>query len=85
MYGLHSITSIPTVDEISDETKRLCDVKPHFCIIKITEKKDSSNNTLNQHIGLLIGKNINDFNSLNDSEVIHLMFYTNQIKKTYTH
>lgn len=40
---------------LPDETMRICDVKPYFCLLKIIEQKISTDN-LNQNISTLIGK-----------------------------
>lgn len=56
-------------EEISDETIRLCDVQPYFCILKIAEKTTSVDNPLEKDITHLIGKPVEEFKSLNNPEV----------------
>lgn len=56
-------------EEIFDETVRLCDVQPYFCILKIAEKTKSTDNPLEKDITHLIGKPVEEFKSLNNSEV----------------
>lgn len=56
-------------EEINDETVRLCDVQPYFCILKIAEKTKSTDNPLEKDITHLIGKPVEDFKSLNNPEV----------------
>lgn len=64
-----NIGNIIQTDEVLDETKRLCDVQPYFCILKIAEKTISTDNPLNKHISELIGKPLEDFKNLNIPEV----------------
>lgn len=56
-------------EEIHNETIRLCDVQPYFCILKIVEKNKSRDNPLEKDISHLIGKPIEEFKSLNNPEV----------------
>lgn len=71
MYVLCSILpEYPSCkDELTDETKRLCDVKPFFCIFKITEKEVSTNNNITKNITHLIGKPLHEFKDLKNPEV----------------
>lgn len=55
--------------EITDEKKRLCDVQPYFCVLQVIEKKKTTDNQLEKHITELIGKPVQDFQSLNNPEV----------------
>lgn len=56
-------------EEIHDESIRLCDVQPYFCILKIVEKNKSTDNPLEKDISHLIGKPIEEFKILNNPEV----------------
>lgn len=40
---------------VTDETLRICDVKPFFCVFKIRKRKRSTDNILKQQISCLIG------------------------------
>lgn len=40
---------------VTDETLRICDVKPIFCVFKIRRRKRSTDNILKQQISCLIG------------------------------
>lgn len=46
-------------DDLSDDTK-ICDIKPYFCIIKITEKKVKPTDDIVDNITRLIGKQFKD-------------------------
>ncbi|GAB0088558.1 phosphatidylinositol 4,5-bisphosphate 3-kinase catalytic subunit delta isoform [Sergentomyia squamirostris] len=65
MYVLYALSEFSKPDELTDETKRICDVKPYFCILKISEKQISTNNTLNKNINYLIGKVPHEFSVKN--------------------
>lgn len=56
-------------EEISDETLRLCDVQPYFCLLKIAARTKSSDNPLEKDITHLIGKPLEEFKALNNPEV----------------
>lgn len=56
-------------EEICDETVRLRDVQPYFCLLKIAEKRISVDNPLEKDITHLIGKPVEEFKSLNNPEV----------------
>lgn len=56
-------------EEIHNETIRLCDVQPYFCLLKIVEKNKSIDNPLEKDISHLIGKPVEEFKSLNSPEV----------------
>lgn len=43
-------------EEVHNETIRLCDVQPYFCLLKIVEKNKSTDNPLEKDISHLIGK-----------------------------
>lgn len=63
-----------TNQEITDESKRLCDVQPYFCLLQVIEKKKTTNNQLEKHITELIGKPVEDFQLLNNPEVNDFRF-----------
>lgn len=45
------------LEELNDETRQLCDVRPTGGVLKVTEcVHDRADNTLNVQIGHLIGK-----------------------------
>lgn len=56
-------------EEIHNETIRLCDVQPYFCLLKIVEKNKSKDNPLEKDISHLIGKPVEEFKGLNNPEV----------------
>lgn len=56
-------------EEIHNESIRLCDTQPYFCLLKIVEKNKSVDNPLEKDISHLIGKPVEEFKSLNNPEV----------------
>lgn len=58
------------VDEITDETQRLCDVQPYFGLFRIAERQEvSEDSKLNENITSLIGKTLSEFKTLKNPEV----------------
>lgn len=56
-------------EQIHNETIRLCDVQPYFCLLEIVKKNKSIENPLEKDISHLIGKPVEEFNILNNPEV----------------
>lgn len=65
----NSVNKKAKAEEIRDESTRLCDVQPFFCILKIVEKNKLKDNPLEKDISHLIGKPIEEFRVLNNPEV----------------
>lgn len=62
MYVFSCLTAMAETDELLDENKRLCDVRPFCCILKVIEKKnDKADKNLNSAISNLIGKGMVNF------------------------
>lgn len=69
-------------EEIHNETIRLCDVQPYFCLLKIVEKNKSTDNPLEKDISHLIGKPVEEFKSLNNPEVNDFRYRMGVIAET---
>lgn len=71
MYVLNAITSQSggSLEELSDETQRICDVQPYFSLFRVAEKQVSDDNNLNKNITSLIGKTLTEFKTLKNPEV----------------
>ncbi|XP_063708405.1 phosphatidylinositol 4,5-bisphosphate 3-kinase catalytic subunit beta isoform [Culicoides brevitarsis] len=67
-YVLGMVTKYSS-DEMHDETKRICDIQPYFCIFRVLSKQNATNNKLNKSINCLIGKSLNDIKIINNAEV----------------
>lgn len=64
------INSNSEVEELRDETRRLCDISPFCAILKVIEREGiKSDRNLDSQIGLLIGKGLHEFAALKNSEV----------------
>lgn len=61
VYLFTFVNSMAEMEEATDESKRICDIKPMGAVFKITEiVPDKDDHTLNVQIGHLIGKRTND-------------------------
>uniref|UniRef100_A0A1B6CVF3 phosphatidylinositol 3-kinase n=1 Tax=Clastoptera arizonana TaxID=38151 RepID=A0A1B6CVF3_9HEMI len=69
-YVFCCINCMAETEELIDEHRRLCDVKPFAAVLKIIERKDDkAEKILNGQITRLIGKGLHEFDSLKNSEV----------------
>ncbi|XP_014479292.1 PREDICTED: phosphatidylinositol 4,5-bisphosphate 3-kinase catalytic subunit delta isoform [Dinoponera quadriceps] len=69
-YVFSCINSNAEVEELRDETRRLCDIRPFCAILKVIEREGiKSDRNLDSQIGLLIGKGLHEFAALKNSEV----------------
>lgn len=69
-YNFVCINSMAEKEELIDETRRICDIKPYFNILSMVERMgDKAEETLNHKIGQLIGKALHDFDALKSLEV----------------
>lgn len=69
-YIFSCVNSNAESEELRDESRRLCDVKPFCSILKLIEKDDVKiDRNLDSQIGLLIGKGLHEFAALKNSEV----------------
>lgn len=69
-YVFSCINSMAATEELLDESKRLCDVKPFEAVLRLIEKKgNKSEKMLNAHISHLIGKALHEFDTLKNPEV----------------
>lgn len=71
MYIIYAIkTPSARVEEITDETQRICDVQPYFALFKIAERQQlSEDSKLNENITSLIGKTLSEFKTVKNPEV----------------
>lgn len=69
-YNFMCINSMAEKEELIDETRRVCDVKPFGSMLKVVERVgDKVEHALNIKIGQLIGKALHDFDTLKSLEV----------------
>ncbi|KAF5291172.1 hypothetical protein FQA39_LY14414 [Lamprigera yunnana] len=75
VYIFMCINSIAELEEITDENRRLCDIRPTGAVLKITEcLGDKADNSLNVQIGHLIGKRLQEFDALSSPEINDFRF-----------
>ena len=72
MYVIKAIKSPSALlEEILDESQRICDVQPYFALFRISEREENESEdiNLNKNINSLIGKKLDDFKTLKNPEV----------------
>lgn len=70
LYNFMCVNSMAGEEELVNEARRLCDIKPFASLLKVVERKgDKAEQILNAQIGHLIGKGLHDFDSLKSREV----------------
>ena len=82
-YAIYAIRSASTtssrIEEITDESQRICNVQPYFALFRIAERQElSEDSNLNKNITSLIGKTLSEFKTLKNPEV-NILFYDNHI------
>uniref|UniRef100_A0A6P7GNJ1 Phosphatidylinositol 4,5-bisphosphate 3-kinase catalytic subunit delta isoform-like n=1 Tax=Diabrotica virgifera virgifera TaxID=50390 RepID=A0A6P7GNJ1_DIAVI len=74
-YIFTYINSMAEREKLNDESRRLCDIRPTGSILIVSEcGGEKSDDTLNISIGHLIGKRLQEFDSLNSSEINDFRF-----------
>ncbi|KAI4460968.1 phosphatidylinositol kinase [Holotrichia oblita] len=73
------INSMAQMEEVTDESKRLCDIKPTGAVLKIVkcseeQEETQSQNKLNVQISHLIGKRLEEFDALSSAEINDFRF-----------
>ncbi|CAG9803397.1 unnamed protein product [Chironomus riparius] len=80
MYVIKAIKSPSALlEEIIDESQRICDVQPYFALFRISERleNESEDINLNKNINSLIGKKLDDFRTLKNPEVNDFRYHIN--------
>ncbi|EFN66382.1 Phosphatidylinositol-4,5-bisphosphate 3-kinase catalytic subunit beta isoform [Camponotus floridanus] len=68
-YVFSCINSNAEIEELRDETRRLCDIKPFCSVLRVIEREGKGDRNLDSQIGVLIGKGLHEFAALKNSEV----------------
>ncbi|XP_071445759.1 phosphatidylinositol 4,5-bisphosphate 3-kinase catalytic subunit delta isoform [Hetaerina americana] len=69
-YVFCCINSMCEKEQVIDENRRLCDVRPFCCVLQVIERKGAkAEETLDIQISHLIGKGLSEFDTLKSSEV----------------
>ncbi|CAH1260498.1 unnamed protein product [Diabrotica balteata] len=75
VYIFTYINSMAEREKLNDESRRLCDIRPTGAILIVSEcRGEKADDTLNISIGHLIGKRLQEFDSLNSSEINDFRF-----------
>ncbi|XP_050305092.1 phosphatidylinositol 4,5-bisphosphate 3-kinase catalytic subunit delta isoform [Anthonomus grandis grandis] len=74
-YIFRIVNSMAEREELTDECRKLSDIKPMGCVIIISERRQTSaDHSINVTIGHLIGKVLQEFDALNSSEINDFRF-----------
>uniref|UniRef100_A0AAY4D9W3 phosphatidylinositol-4,5-bisphosphate 3-kinase n=1 Tax=Denticeps clupeoides TaxID=299321 RepID=A0AAY4D9W3_9TELE len=69
-------------EELEDETRRLCDVRPFLPVLRVVTRSGGHNERLlDSKIGVLIGKGLHELDSLQDQEIKDFRTKMQQISK----
>ncbi|MEE6500700.1 hypothetical protein FKM82_003893 [Ascaphus truei] len=68
-YMFECVNQTAVHEELEDETRRLCDVRPFLPVLKLVTRSCDPAEKLDSKIGVLIGKGLHEFDSLKDNEV----------------
>ncbi|XP_074261946.1 phosphatidylinositol 4,5-bisphosphate 3-kinase catalytic subunit beta isoform isoform X2 [Saimiri boliviensis] len=68
-YMFACVNQTAVYEELEDETRRLCDVRPFLPVLKLVTRSCDPGEKLDSKIGVLIGKGLHEFDGLKDPEV----------------
>ncbi|MBZ3876887.1 Guanylate-binding protein 6 [Sciurus carolinensis] len=68
-YMFACVNQTAVYEELEDETRRLCDVRPFLPVLKLVTRSCDPAEKLDSQIGVLIGKGLHEFDALKDPEV----------------
>uniref|UniRef100_G3VA95 phosphatidylinositol-4,5-bisphosphate 3-kinase n=1 Tax=Sarcophilus harrisii TaxID=9305 RepID=G3VA95_SARHA len=68
-YMFACVNQTAVYEELEDETRRLCDVRPFLPVLKVITRNCDPGEKLDSKIGVLIGKGLHEFDALEDPEV----------------
>ncbi|RMC02363.1 hypothetical protein DUI87_21532 [Hirundo rustica rustica] len=68
-YMFSCVNQTAVHEELEDETRRLCDVRPFLPVLKLVTRSCDPGEKLDSKIGVLIGKGLHEFDALQDPEV----------------
>ncbi|XP_072469635.1 phosphatidylinositol 4,5-bisphosphate 3-kinase catalytic subunit beta isoform isoform X2 [Notamacropus eugenii] len=68
-YMFACVNQTAVYEELEDETRRLCDVRPFLPVLKVVTRNCDPGEKLDSKIGILIGKGLHEFDALEDPEV----------------
>ncbi|KAG9494429.1 hypothetical protein GDO78_001995 [Eleutherodactylus coqui] len=68
-YMFQCVNQTAVHEELEDESRRLCDVRPFLPVLKLVTRSCNPAEKLDSKIGVLIGKGLHEFDALQDNEV----------------
>uniref|UniRef100_A0A8D1WC69 phosphatidylinositol-4,5-bisphosphate 3-kinase n=1 Tax=Sus scrofa TaxID=9823 RepID=A0A8D1WC69_PIG len=68
-YMFACVNQTAVYEELEDETRRLCDVRPFLPVLKLVTRSCDPGEKLDSKIGVLIGRGLHEFDALKDPEV----------------
>nr|XP_060623908.1 phosphatidylinositol 4,5-bisphosphate 3-kinase catalytic subunit beta isoform isoform X2 [Anolis sagrei ordinatus] len=68
-YMFSCVNQTAVREELEDETRRLCDVRPFLPVLQLITRSCDPGEKLDSKIGVLIGKGLHEFDALQDPEV----------------
>ncbi|XP_073088362.1 phosphatidylinositol 4,5-bisphosphate 3-kinase catalytic subunit beta isoform isoform X4 [Manis javanica] len=68
-YMFACVNQTAVYEELEDETRRLCDIRPFLPVLKLVTRSCDPGEKLDSKIGVLIGKGLHEFDALKDPEV----------------
>ncbi|XP_060098149.1 phosphatidylinositol 4,5-bisphosphate 3-kinase catalytic subunit beta isoform [Heteronotia binoei] len=68
-YMFSCVNQTAVREELEDETRRLCDVRPFLPVLQLITRSCDPGDKLDSKIGVLIGKGLHEFDALQDPEI----------------
>ncbi|XP_007422311.1 phosphatidylinositol 4,5-bisphosphate 3-kinase catalytic subunit beta isoform [Python bivittatus] len=80
-YMFSCVNQTAVREELEDETRRLCDVRPFLPVLKLITRSCDPGEKLDSKIGVLIGKGLHEFDALQDPEIKEFRIKIRQISE----
>ncbi|KAM6442972.1 phosphatidylinositol 4,5-bisphosphate 3-kinase catalytic subunit beta isoform 1-T2 [Liasis olivaceus] len=80
-YMFSCVNQTAVREELEDETRRLCDVRPFLPVLKLITRSCDPGEKLDSKIGVLIGKGLHEFDALQDPEIKEFRIKMRQISE----
>ncbi|XP_042313100.1 phosphatidylinositol 4,5-bisphosphate 3-kinase catalytic subunit beta isoform isoform X2 [Sceloporus undulatus] len=84
-YMFSCVNQTAVREELEDETRRLCDVRPFLPVLQLITRSCDPGEKLDSKIGVLIGKGLHEFDALPDPEVKEFRIKMRRISEEKMH
>ncbi|KAJ7324908.1 hypothetical protein JRQ81_017928 [Phrynocephalus forsythii] len=84
-YMFSCVNQTAVREELEDETRRLCDVRPFLPVLQLITRSCDPGEKLDSKIGVLIGKGLHEFDALQDPEVKEFRIKMRRISEERMH